>query len=235
MHSVAFISLFLITKIFQWFNSFVLAYLFSVDKGSVILLSIIAVIFLMFVIIFLVKKFFPKILKRAWMIIIAFMVMGGLINEWVAIIGLLSIWLYALIGLEAEVFHSLSHYKNISRSISFLCSLVPMTLFYLLPQQFRLLPEEKNLAPQLFYIITTILALIYSYSKKFIVAKNDTPQQKTSFIWFGLFFLFASSLLYYVGFYKTDGDSLVLSFVILFYIGGATVMYAGINRYLRDN
>ncbi|MCX8016005.1 MAG: hypothetical protein N2692_01750 [Patescibacteria group bacterium] len=235
MHNASIILLFLITKIFQWVNSFVLAYLFSVDKSSVILLSIVAVIFLMFVIIFLVKKFFSKNLKKAWMIIIAFMVIGGLINKWVAIVGLLSIWLYALIGLEAEVFHSLSNYKNIPRSISFLFSLVPIALFYLLPQQFRLLPEEKNLAPQLFYIITTVLALIYSYFKKFIVKQNDTSQQKAPFIWFGLFFLFASCLLYYVGFYKTDGDSLVLSFVILFYIGGATMTYAGINRYLRNN
>lgn len=229
MHSIFIIILFLVVKIFQWLNSFVLARLFSADKSSTIMISIFIFISAVFVFDLLVKKFLPKAINVVWIVMVFALIIISSVNPSWVIIFLAGLFLYALIGAEAQVLQSLSSYKNIPRFVPFLLSLLPIVISYQIPQ-------SRVIAPQLFYIISSVLAFFASYSARTYGGGKFIIYQKAPPIWLGLFFIAGSGLLYYLGFYKTTETlpDVLLAFVLLFYVGGALVIYMSIDERLRQ-
>jgi len=214
-----------VVKIFQWLNGFILARLFIADKSSTIMISIFIFISAVFIFGLLVKKFLPKAINVAWIII----VFALIINPSRVIIFLAGLFLYALIGAEAQVLQSLSNYKNIPRFVPFLLSLLPTVISHQIPQ-------SRVIAPQLFYIISSVLAFFASYSAQAYGGGRFIIFQKAPPIWLGLFFIAGSSFLYYLGFYKMIEtlNNVLLAFVLLFYVGGALMIYMSIDELLRQ-
>jgi len=229
MHSVFIIILFLVVKIFQWLNSFVLARLFSADKSSTIMISILIFVSAVFVFGLLVKKFLPKAINVAWIFIVFALIIISSINPSWVIICLAGLFLYALIGAEAQVLQSLSSYKNIPQFVPFLLSFLPIIISYQIPQ-------SRVIAPQLFYIISSVLAFFASYSARIYGEEKFIIYQKAPPIWLGLFFIAGSGLLYYLEFYKKTETLplMLLAFVLLFYVGGALVIYMSIDYRLQQ-
>jgi len=227
MHSVFIIIIFLIVKAFQWLNSFVLAHLFGTE-GSKIMIGIFIFVSAIFIFGFLVKNFLPKAIKWAWIVIVFALIITSQTNpSWVTIF-LVGLFLYALIGTEAQVLQSIASYKNIPRFVPFLLTLLPVVISY----QF---PQARIVTPQLFYIISSIFAFFASYSARAYGGGKFIIYQKAPSIWLGLFFMAGSGLLYYLGFYKTaeTPPPILLAFVLLFYLGGALVIYMSIDERLR--
>jgi len=228
MQSVFIIILFLVVKTFQWLNSFILARLFGADEGSTIMISMLIFISVLFVFGLLAKKFFPKALGVAWMVIVLFLIISSLISPLWAIIFLASLFLYALIGTEAQVLRSLSSYKHIPQLVLFLLSLLPIVISYQIPQL-------QVVAPQLFYIVSSVLAFFASYSARTYGGGKFTTYQKAPSIWLGLLFIAGSILLSYLGFYKATGalPDMFLALILLFYAAGALMVYMSIDERLR--
>ena len=216
MHSVFIIILFLVVKIFQWLNSFVLARLFSAEEGPAIMISIFIFISAVFAFGLLVKKFLPKAINMAWIFLLFSLIIISSINPSWVIIFLAGLFLYALIGAEAQVLQSLSSYRNIPRFVPLLLSLLPIVISYQVPQ-------SRVITPQLFYIISSVLAFFSSYSARAYGGGKFIIYQKAPPIWLGLFFIAGSGLLYYLGFYRgtENPPAILLAFILLFYVGGA--------------
>jgi len=229
MHGIFIIILFLVVKIFQWINGFVLARLFSAEEGFTIMISIFIFISAVFVFGLLVKKFLPKAINVAWVVIVLALIIVSLINPSWAIIFLAGLFLYALIGAEAQVLQSFSSYKNIPRFVPFLLSLLPIIVSYQIPQL-------RVVTPQLFYIISSVLAFFASYSARTYGEGKFIIYQKAPPIWLGLFFIAGSGLLYYLRFYRVTEipHVMLLAFALLFYVGGALVIYMSIDERLRQ-
>ena len=166
-------------------------------------------------------------INGAWIIIAPILIIGSFINPLWGAISLAGLFLYALIGAESQVWRSLSNYKNIPRFVPFLLSLLPVVIFYSFPQ-------SHIVTPQIFYIISSILAFFASYSTQ-IYGGKSVVYEKAPPIWIGLFSLAWSGLLYYLGFYKIAGGPTValISFTLLFYVSGALVIYINIDEQLQ--
>ncbi|HHD80395.1 MAG TPA: hypothetical protein ENK99_02115, partial [Campylobacterales bacterium] len=177
---------------------------------------------------FLIKKFFPKAINGAWIIIIFALIITSLINPSWVVISLAGFFLYALIGAEAQVLRSLANYKNIPRSAPSLLSLLPVIISHQIPQ-------VHIIAPQLFYIISSAFALLVSYSARLCSEGKFVVYQKAPPIWFGLISIIWSGLLYYFGFYRTTEPPsiILLAFILLFYTGGALIVYTAIDELLQ--
>lgn len=223
------IILFLVVKNFQWLNSFVLARLFSADEGPTVMMGIFIFIGAVFVFGLLVKKFLPQAINVAWIVIVFALFIISSINLSWAIIFLAGLFLYVLIGAEAQVLQSFSSCKNIPRFVPFLLSLLPIVISYQIPQ-------SRVTAPQLFYIISSVLAFFASYSARAYGGGKFIIYQKAPPIWLGLFFIAGSGLLYYLVFYRATEipPAELLAFVLLFYVGGAQMIYMSINERLQQ-
>jgi hypothetical protein len=229
MYSVFIVILFLLVKIIQWLNSFVLARIFGIEKSFSMMISILIFISAIFIFGLLVKKFFPKAMSVAWVVVVLALIVSSSINPSWAIIFLAGLFLYALIGMEAQVLQSFSNYKKIPRFVLFLLTLLPVVISYL-PLQ------SHTVTPQIFYIITSAFAFFASYSARIYGGGKSIIYQKAPPIWFGLFFLLGSALLYYFGIYNATEapPAILLPFILLFYAGGALIIYMSIDGRLRE-
>lgn len=228
--SIFIISIFLVVKVFQLINSFIFAQLLGNKNGSTIMIASLLLMGGIFAFGLLVKKFLPpSALKSAWIFIVLFLIITLFINPSWAVIFLAAIFLYALIGAEARMLQSLNNFKNIPQFLPFLLTLLPVVVLY----QF---PQARIVTPQLFYIISSIFALMASYSTrtynngKFIVNEDGQPWPV------GLIFMSASGLLYYFMIRPEDGaiPIILLALVTLFYVGGALIVYMSLDSYLRQ-
>lgn len=227
--SIFIISIFLVVKVFQLVNSFIFARLLGNEQGSTIMIGSLLLMVGIFVFGLLVKKFLPpSALKSAWIFVVLFLIITTIVSPSWAIIFLAAIFLYALIGAEAQVLQSLNNFKNIPQFLPFLLTLLPVLISY----QF---PQARIVTPQLFYIVSSIFALIASYSArsygegKFIIYGKAPP------LLLGLSFIAGSGLVYYLVAHSEVGAMPVqiLAFVMLFYVGGALVIYMALDSYLR--
>jgi len=227
--SVYIISVFLVVKIFQLINSFIFAHLLGNEQGSTIMIGSLLLMGGIFIFGLLVKKFLPpSALKSAWIFIVLFLIVTSLVNPTWTIIFLSAIFLYALIGTESQVLRSLNSFKNIPQFLPFLLTLLPVVISY----QF---PQARIVTPQLFYIVSSVFALLASYSvmssggNKFIIYGEAPP------LWLGLLFMIGSGLVYYLIAHSESGDmpAQILAFVMLFYVGGALVIYMALDSYLK--
>ena len=64
---------------------------------------------------------------------------------------------------------------------------------------------------------------------KFIIYGEAPP------LWLGLLFMIGSGLVYYLIAHSESGDmpAQILAFVMLFYVGGALVIYMALDSYLK--
>jgi hypothetical protein len=139
---------------------------------------------------------------------------------------LIGLYLYALIGIEGQIVQTLTRYKNIPHIVLLLLTLLPVIVYY--PSDFG--------TSQLFYLYSSILAFITSFSAKQygygkIIYYSETPP-----FWLGVLFLLGSSFIYYHGIYRsqeTPIDNIYPFFVSLFYIGGMLVIYMAIEDRLQ--
>lgn len=229
MKSIFVIILFLVVKVFQWLNSFVLARLFGTEGSFTLMMGIFIFICAIFMFNLLVNKFLPKAREWIWIVIVFTLIITSLIDpSWTSIF-LAGLFLYALIGTEAQVLQSFANYKNIPRFIPFLLTLLPVVVSYQIPQ-------ARITTPQLFYIISSIFAFLASYSAQAYGGEKFTTYQKTPPIWFGLIFIAASGLIYYLGFYRATETlpTVLLSVVLGFYAAGALIIYISIDERLRQ-
>ncbi len=229
MQGVFVILIFLVIKIFQYFNGFVLARLFSVEESITMMVGILIFVSALFLFGILVKKFFPKAINIAWIFIILGLIITSQMNLSWLIIFLAGLFLYALIGTEAQILQSMTNYKNIPRFIPFLLTFLPIVVSYFIPQ-------ARVITPQMFYIVSSILAFFASYSARVYGEGKFIFYQKAPPVWLGLFFMIGSGFLYYIGFYQTIGIPLtiLLTLILLFYVGGALIIYMSIDERLRQ-
>ena len=229
MQNILIIILFLIAKIFQWLNGFVLTRILSNDEGYTIMIS--AYIFIIAILVFglLVKKFLPKLLGVAWIAIVSFLIILALVNCSWAIIFLAGLFWYALIGVEGQVLQSFSNCKNIPQFMPFLLSLMPVIIFSQISQ-------SHIIASQIFYIINSVLAFLSSYFARKYSGGKVIIYGKAPPIWLGLSFIAGSGILYYLGFYGKMGTphGMFIAFVLLFYVGGASAIYMSIDERLEQ-
>lgn len=227
--SVFIISVFLVVKIFQLVNSFFFARLLGNERGFTIMISSFLFMGGIFVFGLLVKKFLPpSALKSAWIFIVLFLTVTLLINPSWTIIFLSAIFLYALIGAESQVLRSLNNFKNIPQFLPFLLTLLPVVISY----QF---PQARIATPQLFYIASSVLALLASYSVKSSGGDKFITYGKAPPLWFGLLFMIGSGFVYYLtSTTESSGMSVgITAFVVSFYAAGALVIYTALDSYLK--
>lgn len=229
MNGAIIIFVFLVVKIFQYLNSFILARLFSAEESFAMMIGIFIFVSAIFAFGFLVKKFLPKAINIAWIFVVLALIITSQINISWMIIFLAGFFLYALIGAEAQVLQSIANYKNIPRFIPLLLTSLPIAVSYLLPQ-------TRIITPQFFYIVSSIFAFFASYSAQVYGTGKFIIYQKAPPVWLGSIFMAGSGLLYYLGFYKAveTPPVILLAFILLFYVGGALVIYMSIDERLRQ-
>ena len=123
---------------------------------------------------------------------------------------------------------SLNSSKNIPQFVLFLLTLLPSVISYQLPQ-------AHIIGPQLFYIVSSVFALLSSYSARsygggmFLIYSEAPP------LWIGLLFMTVSGLVYYLVNYSEAAviPIQILAFVMLFYVGGALAIYITLDSYLQ--
>jgi len=228
MHIIFITIFFLIVKIFQLINSFLLTNFFSANENSTIIINIFIFISTIFVFGLLIKKFLPKLINGAWIIIVFTLIITSLINSLWATVFITGLFLYALIGAEAQLLQLLFNYKNNLRFTFFLLSLLPLIISYQISQL-------NMITTQLFYIISSVLAFLYSYSTRIYGEKESIVREKAPPIWLGLLFITASGLFYYFKSYiiTETTPNIIFVFILAFYIIGALIIYTSINEYLQ--
>lgn len=217
------ILIFLLAKIVQLASGFALAHILGSALGSTILIDVLLLMVGMVLVGYVLKKFLPKVLPFLGFAFVFFLVATAWINYSLGMVFLGGFFLFLLIGSEAQVMRSLNRFKNIPQWVPFLLTLVPVLISYQLPQM-------QTATPILFYIVSSVFALVASYSgDDFNDWRNPPP------IWLGFGFVAFSGVLYYVATHDSmEAMSLyVLTFVLLFYTGGAAVVYMALDGYLR--
>ena len=222
------IFIFLIAKTFQLANSFVFAHLLGNDAGSKVMIGSIIFMGGIFILGLLIRKFLPpSVLNFSWIIVVFALIISFFIDPSWAIIFLAGIFLYALIGAEAQVLQSLNNFRSIPQFLPFLLTLFPVVISYIFPQ-------TRIATPQLFYIVSSIFALLASYSArtygggKFIIYGDAPP------LWLGLLFMFGSGFVYYLASNSEAVPVQALAFVTLFYVGGALIIYMALDSHVRQ-
>jgi len=227
MRSALIIVVFLAVKTLQWLNSFALARFFSIEESAAVMMGVLFFVCAAFVFGFIVKTFFPKAIYFAWIFIVLALIITTQINTHLAIIFLSGLFLYALIGTEGQVIQTIADRQNIPKFITLMAAFLPVAISYLVPQA-RVAP------PQLFYIISSLFAFLASYSAQKYGGGKFIFYQKAPPAWLGLFFLAGSGLLYYLGSYGSGTPfTTIIPFVLLFYVGGALVIYLSIDAFLQ--
>ncbi len=221
--SIFIISLFLVVKIFQLANSFVFASLFSNEQGSVIMVSSIVIIGAVVACGLLSATRFVLIV-----VILSLIITSQISPSWI-IIFLTAMSVLGLIAMEAQVLQSLNNFRNIPKWIPSLLAVLPVVISY----QF---PQAHLVAPELFYLVSSILALVISYAPRlygggrFIVYSDAPP------LWLGISFMAGSGLFYYLVAYSENAampTEEALPFVMLFYVGGALALYMSLDNRVR--
>lgn len=227
--SIFIISLFLVVKTFQFINSFVFAQILSNDGGSTVIIYSLLFVGGVFLFGLAIKKFLsPERMKYAWVLVILFLILSGFVNPPLAIIFFAGIFLYSLIGVEAQVFRSLNNFKGIPRFVPFIITFLPLLVSY----QF---PETQVAVPQIFYIVTSVFALLASYSAE-SYGNTNFIKAKSPSIWFGLVFMAFSIFAYYETIHSGNTlDPELIALFLFFYAGGALVIYSALDIYLRKS
>ena len=227
MKNISVIILFLIVKIFQWINSLVLTKFFSFNETLPLMIGILFFATTMFIFGLLAKKILYNQIPAVLIGILLFLFIISSNLSWLFTF-LASVALYFLIGAEAQVFQLFSSNRKIPRFIPLFLSFLPIVISFPFFQ-------SDGISSQFFYIISSIFAFFVSYSKQISGGKNVIVFQEGIPIWFGLFFIIASNLLYYFFVYKateTPSDLIFLS-VLYFYVGGAIIIYLPIIERLK--
>ncbi len=231
----------MVLKIFQYFNGFVLAQIFTSNGGSLLAFSSLAFVLAIFFLGFLLKKVWPQALSWSWIFVVLTIGASSLINLSLPVAFISGLFLYALIGAEAQVFKTIEVYKKIPRPVLLIFSLVP-ALFLLFPVKAL---QVGIVSPWSFYVVSTVFAFLASYSAEIYGGGRFISQpkgQKSMPIWFGLIFMIGAGLLYiftYVFSYLdlTDlvgiSSTVILAPILGFYAAGAMSVYISIDASLR--
>jgi hypothetical protein len=220
------IFIFLLLKIFQYFNAFVLDSFLGSEDGIAMATFVFIFISVLFVFIILLKKFFPKAINFAGLFIVLLLIIFSQINVLWMMFSFIGIFLCVLIGIEAQTMKLMSSCKNVPRILMLFFGLLPV-IFY------PAFSQVKIIVPNLYYIVSSFFSFamsyfVHKYEIEPVSYKNAPP------VWLGFIFIIGSVMLYFLEVYgETEVSPVTLSFILFFYLCGAFLVYTSINGKLR--
>lgn len=237
MQIILIVLIFLILKVFEYFNSFVLARFFSVKDIGVMVVGIFVVSIFIYLTAFFDKRHLSEKTNKVWFAVIPLIFIASFIYPMIFFTFMAGILLYGFFATETEVLQSIT--KKMPKYVLPIASILPMIFFWLFPQ-------KDTIGTQIIYIFSIIFTYIASYSSSLHKGEKTVTffkSAKDKTLWFiGPFFIIAAGVVYYL-LLNNIMDILasgitttaLLALAVAFYSLGCTMIYYSIDESLSKS